>query len=105
MELLKLESDDQQDIIQWDIRDSFQNLTIKEVLFLKFQYLYCGELTHVYKGDDDVFVNLIGLGRLIASQIKATDLFIGSVLDGSPRIADRVDALHYYTLTTFKVKT
>ena len=105
MELLKLESDDQQDIIQWDIRDSFQNLTIKEVLFLKFQYLYCEELTHIYKGDDDVFVNPIGLGRLIASQTKATDLFIGSVLDGSPRIADRVDALHYYTLTTFKVKT
>lgn len=70
------------DVLQWDYRDSFFNLTLKEVLFLEWFGTHCASAQYVFKGDDDVFVNthhiLTYLGNFSVSSTK--DLFIGDVI-------------------------
>ncbi|KAJ8360076.1 hypothetical protein SKAU_G00166010 [Synaphobranchus kaupii] len=81
-EMLRYEISRHRDILQWDYRDSFFNLTIKEVLFLDWLHLRCPGANFVFKGDDDVFVNthriLDFLGGLAPA--KAKDLFVGDVI-------------------------
>ncbi|XP_034407509.1 N-acetyllactosaminide beta-1,3-N-acetylglucosaminyltransferase 2 [Cyclopterus lumpus] len=80
--MLRYESVRHRDIIQWDYRDSFFNLTVKEVLFLEWIQTRCPGARFIFKGDDDVFVNthriLDFLGGL--SEPKARDLFVGDVI-------------------------
>lgn len=81
-EMLRYESVHHNDIIQWDYRDSFFNLTVKEVLFLDWIQTRCSGAHFIFKGDDDVFVNtyriLDFLKGLSGSQAK--DLFVGDVI-------------------------
>ncbi|XP_068424882.1 N-acetyllactosaminide beta-1,3-N-acetylglucosaminyltransferase 2 [Clinocottus analis] len=80
--MLRYESARHGDVIQWDYRDSFFNLTVKEVLFLEWIQRRCAGARFVFKGDDDVFVNtfriLDFLGGLSGPQ--ARDLFVGDVI-------------------------
>ncbi|XP_061083919.1 N-acetyllactosaminide beta-1,3-N-acetylglucosaminyltransferase 2 [Conger conger] len=81
-EMLRYETSLHRDILQWDYRDSFFNLTVKDVLFLDWMQLRCPNASFVFKGDDDVFVNthriLDFLGGLAPA--KAKDLFVGDVI-------------------------
>ncbi|XP_069000311.1 LOW QUALITY PROTEIN: N-acetyllactosaminide beta-1,3-N-acetylglucosaminyltransferase 2 [Embiotoca jacksoni] len=81
-EMLRYESVRHRDVLQWDFRDSFFNLTVKEVLFLQWIRSRCAGARFIFKGDDDVFVNtyriLDFLGGL--SEPKARDLFVGDVI-------------------------
>ncbi|XP_036444077.1 N-acetyllactosaminide beta-1,3-N-acetylglucosaminyltransferase 2 [Colossoma macropomum] len=54
--LLQLESDHHKDILQWDFRDTFFNLTLKDVLFWDWLSMHCPHAHFIFKGDDDVFV-------------------------------------------------
>lgn len=54
--LLELENRKYRDILQWDFRDTFFNLTLKDVLFWHWLRQHCPGATFVFKGDDDVFV-------------------------------------------------
>lgn len=59
-ELLFEENLETKDIIQWDFFDSFQNLTVKECLFLQFVHNKCDGISHIFKGDDDIIVKVEG---------------------------------------------
>ncbi|KAL4639940.1 N-acetyllactosaminide beta-1,3-N-acetylglucosaminyltransferase 2 [Arapaima gigas] len=81
-EMLYYESSKHQDILMWDYRDSFFNLTIKEVLFLEWFSLHCRTASYIFKGDDDVFVNTHRVMDFLETLApdKAKDLFVGDVI-------------------------
>ncbi|XP_074143126.1 N-acetyllactosaminide beta-1,3-N-acetylglucosaminyltransferase 2 [Sminthopsis crassicaudata] len=95
-DMLKFESEKYQDILLWNYRDTFFNLTLKEVLFLKWVSTSCPDVQFVFKGDDDVFVNTHQILNYLnsISKEKAKDLFIGDVIkDAGPH---REKKLKYY---------
>ncbi|XP_037537199.1 N-acetyllactosaminide beta-1,3-N-acetylglucosaminyltransferase 2 [Nematolebias whitei] len=81
-EMMHYESSHHKDIIQWDFRDSFFNLTVKEVLFLEWIQAHCSGAQFIFKGDDDVFVNTHRILDFLKglSEPKAKDLFVGDVI-------------------------
>ncbi|KAL0202916.1 hypothetical protein M9458_000934, partial [Cirrhinus mrigala] len=95
-DMVKHEAELYGDILQWDYRDSFFNLTLKEVLFLEWFGTHCASAKYVFKGDDDVFVNtrhmLAYLGNF--SVHKTQDLFIGDVITNAG--PHRTRHLKYY---------
>lgn len=95
-DMLKFESETHQDILLWNYRDTFFNLTLKEVLFLKWLSNNCPDVQFIFKGDDDVFVNTHQILDYLKSltKDKAKDLFIGDVIkDAGPH---REKKLKYY---------
>lgn len=101
--MLKHEAELHGDILQWDYRDTFFNLTLKEVLFLKWFSQHCPHAQYVLKGDDDVFVNTLRIIDFLEglSKGKANDLFIGDVIsDAGPH---RDQKLKYFIPESFFV--
>ncbi|KAG8584129.1 hypothetical protein GDO81_008693 [Engystomops pustulosus] len=94
--LVKYESDKYKDILLWDYKDTFFNLTLKEVLFLKWVSHSCSDVQYIFKGDDDVFVNthqILDYLKTLSTD-KAKDLFVGDVIkDAGPH---RDKKLKYY---------
>ncbi|XP_076215809.1 N-acetyllactosaminide beta-1,3-N-acetylglucosaminyltransferase 3 [Aptenodytes patagonicus] len=56
-QLLRLEQREHGDVLQWDFRDTFFNLTLKQVLFHAWMEEHCPGVRFIFNGDDDVFVN------------------------------------------------
>ncbi|KAF1441380.1 N-acetyllactosaminide beta-1,3-N-acetylglucosaminyltransferase 3, partial [Spheniscus demersus] len=56
-QLLRLEQQEHGDVLQWDFRDTFFNLTLKQVLFHVWMEEHCPGVRFIFNGDDDVFVN------------------------------------------------
>lgn len=80
--MLRYENMRHRDLVQWAYRDSFFNLTVKEVLFLEWIQNRCPGTRFVFKGDDDVFVNTYRILDFLKglSEPKARDLFVGDVI-------------------------
>ncbi|XP_047433518.1 N-acetyllactosaminide beta-1,3-N-acetylglucosaminyltransferase 2-like isoform X1 [Mugil cephalus] len=84
------------DLLHWDYRDTFFNLTVKEVLFLEWFSKHCSQAQYILKADDDVFVNTLRIIDFLEglSGVKAKDLFIGDVISNAGPHRDR--KLKYY---------
>ncbi|XP_018408142.1 PREDICTED: UDP-GlcNAc:betaGal beta-1,3-N-acetylglucosaminyltransferase 7-like [Nanorana parkeri] len=80
------------DILQWDFMDTFFNLTLKEVNFLKWFHIYCPSVEFIFKGDDDIFVNTENVLDFIA--FKKDDpllpsLFVGDIISRAVPIRNK----------------
>uniref|UniRef100_A0A8C3ABJ3 Hexosyltransferase n=1 Tax=Cyclopterus lumpus TaxID=8103 RepID=A0A8C3ABJ3_CYCLU len=86
-DVLRMESEHHGDILQWDFRDTFFNLTLKDVLFWSWFSRSCNRTLFVFKGDDDVFVNTPRMITFLRDQLKKPqahktigDFMIGDVI-------------------------
>ncbi|XP_053307360.1 UDP-GlcNAc:betaGal beta-1,3-N-acetylglucosaminyltransferase 7-like [Spea bombifrons] len=80
------------DILQWDFMDTFYNLTLKEVNFLKWFHIYCHNVQFIFKGDDDIFVNTGNILDFL--DFKKEDpllpnLFVGDIISRAAPIRNK----------------
>nr|XP_046175791.1 N-acetyllactosaminide beta-1,3-N-acetylglucosaminyltransferase 4-like [Oncorhynchus gorbuscha] len=83
-QVLEWESRQFGDILQWDFDDSFFNLTLKEIHFLKWFRLECRWAHYVFKGDDDVFVHTSNLVEYVKDNKPSEQLYAGNIMSGYP---------------------
>ncbi|XP_069072681.1 N-acetyllactosaminide beta-1,3-N-acetylglucosaminyltransferase 3 [Pleurodeles waltl] len=82
--LLRIESRDHGDILQWDFYDSFFNLTLKQVLFHQWVEKNCPGARFIFNGDDDVFVNTYNMVHYLLGLKTSNNgdkhLFVGQLI-------------------------
>ncbi|NXY87198.1 B3GN3 acetylglucosaminyltransferase, partial [Alcedo cyanopectus] len=77
--LLWLEQQEHGDVLQWDFRDTFFNLTLKQALFHTWLAQHCPGVRFVFNGDDDVFVNTDNIIRF-ARAAQEQHLMVGQLI-------------------------
>ncbi|XP_015520626.1 beta-1,3-galactosyltransferase 1 isoform X1 [Neodiprion pinetum] len=87
-ENIENESLQYKDIIQEKFQDSYNNLTIKSIMMLKWVTLNCGQAKYLMKTDDDMFVNVPVLIRLLQARPKANGALMGSLICRAKPITD-----------------
>ncbi|XP_074502191.1 N-acetyllactosaminide beta-1,3-N-acetylglucosaminyltransferase 3-like [Sebastes fasciatus] len=102
--LLQLEQREYNDILQWDFKDSFYNLTLKQILFLEWMEINCPHARFLLNGDDDVFANTDNMVKYLQS-LKDNDgskhLFIGSMMYYQPPVRE-VENRYFVSEEVFK---
>ncbi|XP_037531958.1 N-acetyllactosaminide beta-1,3-N-acetylglucosaminyltransferase 2 [Nematolebias whitei] len=73
-DVLRMESQRHGDILQWDFKDTFFNITLKDVLFWSWFAHHCDQARFILKGDDDVFVNTPKLIAYLHHQFKKPEV-------------------------------
>lgn len=88
--LLSFESKHFGDLLQWDMHESLLNLTHKLNAFFEWTLKYCPDISFIFSGDDDVFVNSPALFNYLLSlePSKASQLYIGQVIRASVPFRD-----------------
>ncbi|XP_054718208.1 beta-1,3-galactosyltransferase 1-like [Uloborus diversus] len=75
------------DIIQEDFLDTYNNLTLKSVMLLKWVNQNCANAQYIMKTDDDMFVHLPNLFRLL--KVKGRKwLLLGCLIRGAVPVKD-----------------
>ncbi|XP_032892024.1 UDP-GlcNAc:betaGal beta-1,3-N-acetylglucosaminyltransferase 9 [Amblyraja radiata] len=92
--LVQHESQVYRDILLWDFQDTFFNLTLKEIHFLKWLDQFCPAAEFVFKGDDDVFVNMENIADFLMGANPKADLFVGHII--SQALPIRSNRSKYY---------
>lgn len=100
--LLDFERRKHGDILLWDFRDTFFNLTLKDILF--FQWLeegHCPTVKFIFKGDEDIYVSTDSLSKYISglNASEKQNLFVGNVIRDAKPIRDR--KLKYFIPESF----
>lgn len=75
------------DIIQEGFVDSYNNLTLKSVMMLKWVVSNCHSVWYIMKTDDDMFVNINNLVKLLKVR-NMSNLLFGALICGARPIAD-----------------
>ncbi|XP_061888233.1 N-acetyllactosaminide beta-1,3-N-acetylglucosaminyltransferase 2 [Entelurus aequoreus] len=104
---LELENRKYGDILQWDFKDTFLNLTLKDLLFWHWLQQHCPTAVFVFKGDDDVFVRTGALLDYLHQQWEEhklrnqthINLFVGDVISNA--FPNRNPSTKYYIPENF----
>ncbi|XP_065139394.1 UDP-GlcNAc:betaGal beta-1,3-N-acetylglucosaminyltransferase 9 [Paramisgurnus dabryanus] len=78
--LLAYESHIYGDVLLWDFEDTFFNLTLKEIHFLKWVNTSCPKAKFIFKGDADVYVNTDNILEMLKDKEIKSDLFVGDII-------------------------
>ncbi|XP_054279363.1 beta-1,3-galactosyltransferase 1-like [Macrosteles quadrilineatus] len=76
------------DIIQEGFVDSYNNLTIKSVMMLKWVQQHCSSARFLMKSDDDIYLNLPALSEALQPVAKRKNILIGSLICKAKPIQD-----------------
>lgn len=89
-ERIQRENEAYDDVIVEDFRDTYNNLTIKSLMLLKWVKNNCNSTNYVMKTDDDVYINMKNLAQLINSTPEAysDSVLCGRLLCNSKPIVD-----------------
>lgn len=83
------ESQQFNDIIQEDFTDSYYNLTLKSTLMLKLASSNCMDMSRfLFKIDDDMFVNIPKLMRLLIERNNSENVLLGKMMCRTQPIKD-----------------
>ncbi|XP_022110854.1 beta-1,3-galactosyltransferase 1-like [Acanthaster planci] len=78
---LKEESSKHHDVLQEDFEDTYRNLTLKTIMGLKWASTHCPHASYVMKTDDDVYVNIDKLVRLLSeTSTPSANYAVGNLL-------------------------
>ncbi|XP_042331184.1 UDP-GlcNAc:betaGal beta-1,3-N-acetylglucosaminyltransferase 9-like isoform X2 [Sceloporus undulatus] len=67
------------DILMWDFVESHHKLSLKERCFLQWLQQHCQQATYVFKGDDDLFVNIEALTEYLNRTPNASEFIHGNI--------------------------
>lgn len=76
------------DIIQEKFHDTYNNLTLKSVMMLKWVTSNCAQAKYLMKTDDDMFVNIPALLKTLQPRSPATGILLGSLICNAKPILD-----------------
>ncbi|XP_074834046.1 N-acetyllactosaminide beta-1,3-N-acetylglucosaminyltransferase 3 [Carettochelys insculpta] len=79
-QLLRLEAAEYGDVLQWAFRDTFFNLTLKQVLFHRWLVARCPGAQFIFNGDDDIFASTDNLVLYLQGQVGGRHLFVGQLI-------------------------
>ncbi|XP_075061090.1 beta-1,3-galactosyltransferase 5-like [Mixophyes fleayi] len=79
MNIVKLESKEYGDILQWDFEEGHHNLSLKERCFLEWLHDHLSQVAFIFKGDDDVFVNPAALVQFVEEHRSSPHVLHGAV--------------------------
>lgn len=85
-QMVEQESQIFHDIIVEDFEDSYQNLTLKTLMGMRWVASYCPEAKYIMKTDSDIFVNMdnLVLNLLRPNAQPRQRFFTGHVINGGP---------------------
>ncbi|KAM4727465.1 beta-1,3-galactosyltransferase 5-like [Rhinophrynus dorsalis] len=79
MEMVKQESKEYGDIIQWDFNEGHHNLSLKERCFLEWLHHHRPHVAFIFKGDDDEYVNPEAVVQYVKEHGSSSSILHGHV--------------------------
>ena len=98
--LLNKELTNFNDLLQFNVDEALRNLTRKDLLFMQWFLKNCRQIPFVYKGDDDVFLNLKTIISFLQEQkrisvLRAKNLALGYIMRHQKR-QHNISHMKYY---------
>ncbi|KAM8972715.1 beta-1,3-galactosyltransferase 5-like [Pelodytes ibericus] len=102
-ELLKLESREFGDILQWDFNEGHHNLSLKERCFLEWIHHHVPQVEFIFKGDDDEYINPETVVQYIKKHGSSPNVLHGHlwthprvIREGKYRVSKTLYPFHLY---------
>ncbi|XP_050416229.2 beta-1,3-galactosyltransferase 5 [Patella vulgata] len=93
------------DIIMEDFKDSYQNLTYKTIMGLKYVSNYCKQTKYVFKTDDDMWINIPALQRLLKTDGHKLETAVGGACRQSSNPIRKKSSKWYASYSRYPGKT